>query len=164
MARPVALACTTLGLAGLLLATLPATPTGFLGLSGGAAAPGVTASAPERDLRSSQAIEASPDQGDVASPAGGEGPAVAPVVPAAEAPAASSDTAFGSTDGEVVAGASKEPVDVNERPADAPVAALDEPGPSALAIASAGLLVIGLLMLGLVFVAGRRHPGSDDQA
>jgi hypothetical protein len=44
MARPVALACTTLGLAGLLLATLPATPTGFLGLSGGAAAPGVTGS------------------------------------------------------------------------------------------------------------------------
>jgi hypothetical protein len=42
LTRPMAIACTTLGLAGLLLAALPSAPLGLLSFGGGAAAPAAT--------------------------------------------------------------------------------------------------------------------------
>jgi hypothetical protein len=162
-----AIACTTLGLAGLLLAALPSAPLGLLSFGGGAAAPVGTDAANGRDQEASQGLEGS--SGDPSDMGGFEASPLVPVgavrgPSAAPEPAASGDVAAPS--GDTAMGATS--ADPGDGAIDGSIAPLTEKvqsdGPSVLVLASLALLVLGLAMLGLVVLAGRRHPGPDDRA
>jgi hypothetical protein len=154
VARPMATAFTSLGVAGLLIATLLPAGIGALG--------GSAASAPERDLA---------QPGAVASAAGGAFGAAATSAPAPAAPSTAPDVRpvaggattapeveFGSKDG-----ASSPPDVAVDGGVDAETPGADDASgrlasaypPSPLFVGSLALLALGLLLFGLRF-AGRR--------
>jgi hypothetical protein len=149
-ARPIAAACTSLGVAGLLVVTL--LPAGL----GGSAA-----SAPERDLAQSGAVASAaagapaPAATAAPAPAASSGPDVRP---AAGGPTVAPDMEFGTKDGAstppnvaIAGGVETQAPEI----VDNATGRLTAVTPSPLFVGSLSLLALGLVLFGLRF-AGRR--------